>query len=161
MANKNNIEQEYLVSDDYNSLIVIEDEQLKSLTYNKELEFFEGLAFWVDKEIYVCLERCNDANIRLIELKKLLSNSKDWDKRMRNFCAEKLIKSARYWQEKYYINSTPISQENFAHRVFLKDISMWGNGDFTAYYDDSMLRDNIIIVDGNINGRLMDAYTPN
>ena len=124
---------------EYKKPIILQDNMLGELIYNKKINSFEGSAFWQDKKIDISLDvnKNNKSGITKARkaLKTLLSEQIQWDNNIRNFVAKKLINLACEWNETN--DDTPtITEETFAQRIKLLSISITSGGSFTIYFDD-------------------------
>ena len=70
--------------------------------------------------------------------KKLVAEQETWDETMREFAAKKLTALANDWLDEDVENkgAGPITEETFAKRIALSEISITSGGSFTAYYND-------------------------
>ncbi len=130
---------------EYIKPVVIEDEMLGSLTLNRDFRLFEGTISWADSQVSLFLDidpenkstwtRARNA------AKKLLADRETWDKSMREFAARKFTSLANDWQagDEEHQNDTPITEESFARRISLSELTITAGGSFTAYFDDDDL----------------------
>lgn len=147
----NNILEEYLKP------IIIKDDILGELIYNKELKFFEGNIKWLEKNISVYLDIKNPEDKESIiktkkELLNLYNSQIEKDNEFRKFAASELIEQANDW------NDEEILEEEFVKRISLSELSISEDGDFVAYYnDDDIFWGHIITVYGNVEKGLESA----
>ncbi len=150
----------------YEKPIIITDQELGEFEYNKELHLFDGCINWLGEEASVCLDESAADKDELSEyeslktLRLLVRDAVEWDKKLRTFAAKKLVELANDWlQDSDEEDPDPITEESFASRISISELSVSEDGGFEAYYyDDDMFWGHIIIIDGNINGELSDAY---
>ena len=69
---------------------------------------------------------------------KVMADRESRDRSMRGFAAKKLTELANEWQadDDEKENADPITEEAFAQRITLSELSLTYEGDFTAYFDD-------------------------
>ena len=85
--------------------------------------------------------------------KKLVSEREAWDKAMREFAAKKLTELANEWMAEDEENKAaePITEETFAKRITLSELTITSGGGFTAYYnDDAMFWGHAVEVSGSL-----------
>lgn len=131
------------VWEEYAKPIVIEDEVIGTLTMNKEVNVFKGRCKWSDKEISVILEVNPNSKATWTKarnvMKNLITEQDKWDKVLRKFAAEQMTEMANEWLKDDAGQNTDtdlITEEEFAGRIVLKEISVGSGGNFTAWYDD-------------------------
>lgn len=139
----------------YNKPVVIDDEVLGTLILNRDFDMFEGTFDWNETEISLMLEvdaddkstwedTCNAARSMLSEMEK-------WDQTMRVFSAKALTSLANEWMENDDENTAPITEEIFAERISLLELTFSFEDSFTAYYeDDDMFWGHAIEVCGSL-----------
>ena len=133
------------VWEEYNKPVVIEDEILGTLTLNREFDMFETCLFWNGEEVSLMLEVDSEDKSSWDcvrdTAKKMVTGQKSWDKSMKEFAAGKLAGLSNDWQadEDENGDAQPITEESFAKRISLSELSISSEGGFTAYYDDDDL----------------------
>ena len=99
---------------------------------------------------------------RLIsEFKKFISEFDKWDKRIREFSAEKLTDNANDWLRDSLEDDeefVEITEEKFAERMVLNSIGFDENGFEVFYDDDDMFWGHSILVDGTLENGMEQAY---
>lgn len=152
------------VWNEYVKPVVIQDEMLGELTLNREFDAFEGSLDWNGKEIYLMVEveaeLPNAWEEALNPVKAMVSEQEKWDLRMRKFAAEKLTELANEWLEEDEEGSgdSSISEEQFAKRISLSELSVSFEDDFTAYYnDDDMFWGHVIEICGSLSNGIESA----
>lgn len=133
------------VWEEYRKPVTMEDEMLGTLELNRDFEQLDGEALWNGENVSLALEiDLEDEDtwdtVRGIA-RKLIADSESWDKSMREFAAKELTELANEWQasDDEGENTEPITEEVFAERIALSELSLTYEGDFTAYYDDDDL----------------------
>ena len=88
---------------EYKKPVILQDDVLGKLIYNKKINSFEGNTLWQNKKIDISLDvnKNNKSGITKTRkaLKTLLSEQIKWDNDIRNFAAKKLINLACKWNE--------------------------------------------------------------
>lgn len=139
---------------EYKKPIIIEDDILGELIYNKTINSFEGKILWLDKNIDISLDVDKDNKSGITKAKKaikeMFGDSKRWDTDMRTFAAVKLLDLARDWCESEE-EAAKITEESFAKRITIESISMTLGGLFSAYFNDNdIFAGHCIIVNGSL-----------
>ena len=126
----------------YRKPIVLQDDVLGELTYDKQIKSFEGNIAWLGGKIHISLYVDKDNKSGITKAKKalkiLVSEQKKWDADLRSFAAKKLTKLACEWAESEE-EAAEITEESFAKRISLSLIWMTSGGSFSAYFDDDDL----------------------
>ena len=153
----------------YLTPVTLEDAAFPGVVFELERQFdwFNASLDWLGEECSVSLEIDDDnsdtANAALTAFKQLYAKLPEWDAKFRAFAAAELTENANDWQadaaeneEKEY---QPLTEAEFARRISISEFNMNPDGDFTAYYDDDdLFWGHVILVEGNINGEISDAY---
>ena len=128
--------------EEYQKPVNIEDEVLGTLKLNRDFGLLDGKILWNEKEVSLALEiDLEDEEtwdtVRSIA-HKVMADRESWDKSMREFAAKELTGLANEWQadDDEKKNADPITEEGFAQRITLSELSLTYEGDFTAYFDD-------------------------
>ena len=144
----------------------ITDEILGEMTFDESLGSFEGEVEISGQNIYfgISVDNINDKETvdRLIsEFKKFISEFDKWDKRIREFSAEKLTDNANDWLQDSLEDDeefVEITKEKFAERMVLNSIGFDENGFEVFYDDDDMFWGHSILVDGTLENGIEQAY---
>ena len=144
----------------------ITDEILGEMTFDESLGSFEGEVEISGQNIYfgISVDNINDKETvdRLIsEFKKFISEFDKWDKRIREFSAEKLTDNANDWLQDSLEDDeefVEITEEKFAERMVLNSIGFDENGFEVFYDDDDMFWGHSILVDGTLENGREQAY---
>ncbi len=84
--------------------------------------------------------------------------------KFRAFASEKLTELANDWQDEGYDDEdgealAAITEESFAGRIVISELSIDAEGDYEVCYDDDdMFGDHVIIVSGSVDGGMEDAH---
>ena len=128
--------------EEYQKPVNMEDEVLGTLKLNRDYEMLDGEILWNGEEVSLSLEidldeeETWDTARRLA--RKFMADHESWDKSMREFAAKELTELANEWQadDDEKKNADPITEELFAQRIALSELSLTYEGNFTAYFDD-------------------------
>ena len=127
---------------EYRKPIILQDDVLGELTYDKQIKSFEGNIAWLGGKVHISLYVDKDNKSGITKAKKalkiLVSEQKKWDVDLRSFAAKKLTKLACEWAESDE-EAAEITEESFAKRISLSLIWMTSGGSFSAYFDDDDL----------------------
>lgn len=144
----------------YRKPVIIEDEKLGSFQLNKDLDLFQGNAFWLQKPIALYLE-VNAANKAtwtkaLNQMKKLFDRQMEEEQNWKLFAYQKLLETNDEWQDDQ--EKPKLSLESFCQRVKLSSLSVSSSGKIKAYFeDDDIFWGHQIKVSGNLKKGLLDA----
>lgn len=152
----------------YKEVVVIEDQDCGTFTLERHFNCFAGTVDWLGEDCHVTLE-CDEENgttadLALAQFKNIYANLKEWDQKFRVFAAEKLTELANDWQDERYDDEdgealAAITEESFAERIVISEISIDAAGDYEVYYDDDdMFWGHVIIVSGSVDGGMEDAH---
>ena len=127
---------------EYRKPIILQDDVLGELTYDKQIKGFEGNIAWLGGKVHISLyvDKDNKSGITKAKkaLKTMVSEQEKWDVDLRSFAAKKLTKLACEWAESDE-EATEITEESFAKRISLSLIWVTSGGSFSAYFDDDDL----------------------
>ena len=146
---------------EYKKPVIIDDDILGEMVYDRKIKSFEGHILWIDKniDIYLDIDKDNKSGITKARkaMKELYLSAEKWDANMRTFAAEKLIDLARDWCESEE-EALKITEESFAKRITLRSISMTSGGSFTVCFnDDDIFAGHCIIVNGSLKKGVSSA----
>lgn len=146
---------------EYKKPIIIEDDILGELLYDRTINSFDGHIPWLDKNIDISLDVDKDNKSGITKarkaMKELYLSAEKWDTNMRAFAARKLIDLARDWCESEE-EALKITEESFADRIGIESISITSGGSFTAYFsDDDIFAEHCITVSGSLKKGITSA----
>ena len=146
---------------EYRKPVVLQDDVLGELTYDKLLKSFEGNIAWLRGKIHISLHVDKDNKSGITKAKKSLKTmvleQKKWDADLRGFAAKELTKLACEWAESDE-ETALITEESFAKRISLSLIWLTAGGSFTAYLDDDELFfGHSIAVSGSLKKGMISA----
>ena len=145
---------------------------LGTLVLNKDLEMLEGEIDFFDNIITLYLEvDAQDQETWTLALKAakdLISKDEYFEDQLREFAAKELTDLANDWRDEDDDEdevSNPdesadeITEEEFASRIYITELSVNADGEFTAYYnDDDMFLGHVITINGSLEKGIEDAY---
>ena len=127
---------------EYRKPVVLQDDILGELTYEKLYKSFKGNVAWLSGKIHISLYVDKDNKSGITKAKKALKTmvleQEKWDADLRSFAAKELTKLACEWAESEE-EAALITEESFAKRIRLSLIWVSSGGSFTAYLDDDDL----------------------
>ena len=139
--------------------VIIQPDGCEDLVLDKSLGMFSGEGIWNGKPCLIHLDVDEDgaetANKSLDTLKKLMSRCGEWDQKARKYAAAELVECANDWAEE---EEEEITEDEFARRLSISEISASLDGDFEIFYDDDdMFYGHVVIVSGNMETGIDDA----
>ena len=145
---------------EYRKPVVLQDDVLGDLTYDKLLKSFEGSIDWLGGKVHLSLSVDKDNKSGITKAKKVLKTmvleQEKWDADLRNFAAKELTTLACEWAESE--EATLITEESFAKRISLSLIWVSSGASFTAYLDDDELFfGHSIAVSGSLKKGMISA----
>lgn len=160
------------ILEEYEKPILIEDELCGVFSLERSYEWFAGTIDWLGNECLAMLE-CDKKDIEegketaegaLHILHIIYKDLKEWDEKFRKFAAERLTELANDWLmdsedfDEDDENENLITEEAFAKRIWISEITISPDGDYEVYYnDDDMFWGHVIIVSGNTETGIEDA----
>ena len=146
---------------EYRKPIILQDDILGELIYDKQIKSFQGSIIWQDRKINIILDVDKDNTGEITKAKKALktivSEQAKWDADLRSFAAKKLTKLACEWAESDE-EAAEITEESFAKRISLSSIWMTSGGSFSAYFDDDdLFFGHCITVCGSLKNGVVSA----
>ena len=146
---------------EYRKPVVLQDDVLGELTYDKQLKSFEGNIAWLRGKIHISLYVDKDNKSGITKAKKLLKTmvleQGKWDADLCGFAAKELTKLACEWAESEE-EAALITEESFAKRISLSLLWVTSGASFTAYLDDDELFfGHSIAVSGSLKKGIISA----
>ena len=167
---ENQLLKETLKECEQKAAIIIEEPDLGKFTLDKNLKAFISQMDWLNpkKQINVSLNIDENSRIKALEkvggffntLEKLVANKKEWDKKLKIYAAENLIDLANELRKnlKGMFKFIKIWKWRFIGKIELINLDINPNGGFIATFDDKKLFvGHKIIINGNINGELLNS----
>lgn len=147
---------------EYQKPVVLQDDMLGTLTFDKQLSSFSGTVLWGSKEISILLYADRDKKGTWTKvrnaMKTMLAEQVKWDKEIRAFAANKLTQNACEWRTSANEPTPEITEQSFADRISIQTISMTSGGLFSAYADDDdMFFGHFITVCGSLKKGIATA----
>ena len=146
---------------EYRKPVVLQDDILGELTYDKQLKSFEGNMAWLRDKIHISLYVDKDNKSGITKAKKLLKTmvleQEKWDADLRSFAAKELTEFACEWAESEE-EATLITEESFAKRISLSLLWVTSGASFSACFDDDELFfGHSIAVSGSLKKGMISA----
>ena len=146
---------------EYRKPVVLQDDILGELIYDKQLKSFEGNVAWLRGKIHISLYVDKDNKSGITKAKKLLKTmvleQGKWDADLCGFAAKELTKLACEWAESEE-EAALITEESFAKRISLSLLWVTSGASFTAYLDDDELFfGHSIAVSGSLKKGMISA----
>lgn len=167
---ENQLLKETLKECEQKAAIVIEEPDLGKFTLDKNLKAFISQMDWLNpkKQINVSLNIDENSRLKALEkvggffntLEKLVANKKEWDKKLKIYAAENLIDLANELRKnlKGMFKFIKIWKWRFIGKIELINLDINPNGGFITTFDDKKLFvGHKIIINGNINGELLNS----
>ena len=146
---------------EYRKPVVLQDDILGELTYDKQLKSFEGNMAWLRGKIHISLYVDKDNKSGITKAKKALKTmvleQEKWDADLRSFAAKELTKLACEWAESEE-EAALITEESFAKRISLSLLWVTSGASFSACFDDDELFfGHSIAVNGSLKKGMISA----
>lgn len=167
---ENQLLKETLKECEQKAAIIIEEPDLGKFTLDKNLKAFISQMDWLNpkKQINVSLNIDENSRLKALEkvggffntLEKVVANKKEWDKKLKIYAAENLIDLANELRKnlKGMFKFIKIWKWRFIGKIELINLDINPNGGFIATFDDKKLFvGHKIIINGNINGELLNS----
>lgn len=147
----------------------IYDKILGEMFYNEELKWFEGNLNWCGNDVDFSIEvdKSNETvlNNTIAIAADMVSNQQKWDDTVRKYAAKYLTDLANEWAYDAYDEDDEeseeppeITEQEFAERIDLCDISFFRDGRFVFwFYDDEMFAGHSVTVYGDIENGCNDT----
>lgn len=149
---------------EYKKPVIIEDKVLGTLTLNRDFYMFESSLLWKGNQVSFMLEVNPDSKSSWSRARsaaqQLVKEQDSWDKAMRIFAAKELTSLANEWlaDDEENEDAQPITEDTFAKRITLSEISITPNGSFAAYYeDDDMFWGHVVEIHGSLKKGILNA----
>lgn len=122
----------------------------------RKFNCFNGEVDWLGEKCSVSLdcdaEGAESMDRALAFFRRLYDDPRKWDEAFRAYAAKELFLSANDWQEDSGEGTEPITEESFAKRIRIVDISMGADGEYSVYYDDDgMFYEHAVVIRGNVD----------
>lgn len=122
----------------------------------RRFDCFNGEVDWLGEKCGVSLDcdagGAESMDCALAFFRRLYDDQQKWDEAFRAYAAKELVQSANDWQGDSGEGMEPITEESFAKRIQISDISMGSDGEYKVYYDDDgMFHEHMIVICGNVD----------
>lgn len=166
----NELLKEALKECEQKAAIVIEKPNLGEFILDKNLKAFLCKIEWLNpkKQIDISLNIGENTRIKALEkvgaffntLEKLVSNKKEWDRKLKVYAAENLVDLANELRKnsKGIFKFIKIWKWRFIGKIELLSLTVLPNGEFIATFDDRKLFvGHKILINANVNGELLNS----
>jgi len=125
--------------------------------------FWNGKKIEVDLEYYDFEKEIDEIKEKLENLKTLVENAEEWDKKIKDAAGEYILEDAQYWwepsadyEDEKMVNDEKLSLEAFKKLIYVNSITLNEDGNFNVSLfdiDELIFSGHIMFVYGNINGK--------
>lgn len=133
--------------------VTFDDADFGQFTLERQANWFQCEADWLDQPIQLVFDREEDREGALAAARALFEKKEEWDRRLREFAAEKLSGAAHWAQD-----GRPLTREQFARRLEAESVQVWADGRFEFWFHDAeMFWSHAVRVEGTLEGGPADA----
>ena len=123
-----------------------EEKGVGTFVLNRQVNWFETEAEWLDKKISLVFDQEEDREECLLNAQMLLGSARGWDRWIRALAADKLLAQANQLSE-----DGEITREEFMERMEPDTIELRAEGPFEFWFgDDDMLHGRSIHISGDL-----------
>ena len=128
--------------------VTLETEDLGTFTLIRSMNWFERQVDWLDQTVQITFGRAEDEEQQnsLATVRALLSNAQDWDARIRDLAADRLLDSVNDASE-----DEPVSREELRESLAAETILAAPDGEFTAWYGSDLFFGRAARISGNLS----------
>lgn len=135
--------------------VTFDDADFGQFTLERQANWFQCEADWLGQPIQLVFDREEDREGALAAARALFEKKEEWDRRLREFAAEKLS-GAAHWAH----DGRPLTREQFARRLEAESVQVWADGRFEFWFHDAeMFWSHAVRVEGTLEGGPADAGT--
>ncbi len=143
--------------------VILQLDTGEELLLDKSIGLFSGEGHWNGEECLINMDVDEESSVTakdaLVTFKKLIADSQEWDDKARKFAAEEMTDNANDWALDADENAEEMTKEDFAKRLMISEVCVSTDGNFELFYDDDdMFWGHVVIVSGNIETGIDDAY---
>ena len=143
--------------------VILQLDAGEELLLDKSIGLFSGEGHWNGEECLINMDVDEESSVTakdaLETWKKLIADSQEWDDKARKFAAEEMTDNANDWALDADENAEEMTKEDFAKRLMISEVCVSTDGNFELFYDDDdMFWGHVVIVSGNIETGIDDAY---
>ncbi len=141
--------------------IIVEDERLGRLVYDREFEQYDGSIDWngASVTLHVYVDDPDEHEAACATARGLLRDQKAWAKRVADYAVQELLElKNESWLEE---DESEVAAQDFVARMTLNTIAVSGDGSFEFWHDDGgLFWGHSIVIAGSLEGGLVDADIP-
>ena len=143
--------------------VILQLDTGEELLLDKSIGLFSGEGHWNGEECLINMDVDEESSVTakdaLVTFKTLIADSQEWDDKARKFAAEEMTDNANDWALDADENAEEMTKEDFAKRLMISEVCVSTDGNFELFYDDDdMFWGHVVIVSGNIETGIDDAY---
>lgn len=143
--------------------VILQLDAGEELLLDKSIGLFSGKGHWNGEECLINMDVDEEGSVTakdaLETWNKLIANCQEWDDKARKFAAEEMTDNANDWALDADENAEEMTKEDFARRLMISEVCVSTDGNFEIFYDDDdMFWGHVVIVSGNIETGIDDAY---
>lgn len=143
--------------------VILQLDAGEELLLDKSIGLFSGEGHWNGEECLINMDVDEEGSVTakdaLETWNKLIANSQEWDDKARKFASEEMTDNANDWALDADENAEEMTKEDFAKRLVISEVCVSTDGNFEIFYDDDdMFWGHVVIVSGNIETGIDDAY---
>lgn len=133
--------------------VTFEAEGLGTFALNRRVGWFETEVRWMDTPVSLTVDQEEDRTDSLQTARTLLEGQQEWDGRVREFAAGRLLSLANEWAEDGdEEEAEPVTRESFLARMELESIQVYEDGRFDFWFaDGDLFYGHSIHVSGSLN----------
>lgn len=139
------------ILDESKKPVVLEAEGLGQFALNRSVGVFQAETEWMGQPLQLTFDRDEDRQVCLEGLQTLMSGQEEWDEKLREFAAEKLLELANDWAAD--ADEEEVSLEDFMQRLEPDTLVFQESGIFDFWFNDGELFfGHAIRVSGTLEG---------
>lgn len=115
--------------------------ELGTFTLNRLVNWFEAEVEWLGQPVRLDIDREEDWDACVEQVKALMAGQKGWDEKVRAFAAQELLDQANDWARDAAEGEEPeeITREQFMERMELDAVQISAGGSFEFWFNDGDL----------------------
>ena len=115
--------------------------ELGTFTLNRLVNWFEAEVEWLGQPVRLDIDREEDWDACVEQVRALMADQKGWDEKVRAFAAQELLDQANDWAQDAAEGEEPeeITREQFMERLELDAVQISADGRFEFWFNDGDL----------------------
>ena len=128
------------IAEEQKTPVTFQSDDLGEFALNRSLGLFQGETDWLGEPVRLEFEQDEDREACLGRLRALLAAREDWDRRVREFAADRMLDRAAGWDAgETEAEPLPLTRESFLDRLTLDAVQMSADGAFTFWFSDAVM----------------------